>query len=435
MPALPDLPELGRQERAGEAPRDAHLDDEPCRGVWTGSAKASLACAKALTFGAKEEAGAHLLVPRSLLSRSLDRLPTVVDHRREGTEGPVRNQSTSPTCTAFAEATALDHALARWSGHSPEVSVMQIWSRYHSPSEESALTSNVTHPIVEEREWPFNPAEATRLVPCELLPRSKRADCGRRVDEARVHALEARAIGDFTEVEYLGAPDVTVLEAKIAAGQDIIVALEVPQTLVPKGRPGARYLPHYTRSGGPGSGHAFVLSGYANFPHGAYFLVHNSWGPQWGDGGYAWIHMATLSRWAKQLVTVDAEPLERDASKRPRRVRGALACADGLVPDSIGGRCTEPCPDRSPRHDDVCAVATHCPKDYVNLTGECVLAAPSASGRDPDTDVTWACGPGGCSYTLPKSVDPSCTGVVCQTSCPAPDFHVARMGSTIVCVE
>ncbi len=437
VPALPDLPELSRQERSEEAPRDSHLEDEPCRAVWTGSAKASLSCAKALQFGAKEHAGAELLVPRTLLARTQDKLPQVVDHRREGTEGPVRNQATAPACTAFAEATALDHALLRWGGRNPEVSVMQIWSRYHSPSEDSSLTSNVTHPIGDEHEWPFNSAEATRWVPCSIAQRTRRAgsECGKKVDEARARELEAKAIGEFTEVEYLGKPDVTVLEAKIAAGQDIIVAMEVPHSLAPKGKPGARYIPNYGRSGGSEAGHALVLAGYANYPHGAYFLAHNSWGTRWGDGGYAWVHMATLTKWAKQLVTVDAEPRDREAGKRPRRARGAFTCASGLVPDSISGNCAAPCPDHSPRHDDVCPVEGQCPNDYVNLTGECVLAAPTSTGHDADTGIAWSCGAGGCSYMLPKSVDPACTGDSCQTSCPAPDFHVAKMGSTLVCVE
>jgi hypothetical protein len=56
-------------------------------------------------------------------------------------------------------------------------------------------------------------------------------------------------------------------------------------------------------------------------------------------------------------------------------------------------------------------------------------------GRDPDTGVGWTCGPGGCSYELPRAVDPTCTGSLCKASCPAPDFHVARMAGTIVCVE
>ncbi len=435
MPPLPDLPELTRQERGEEAPKDAHLDDEPCRAVWTGSAKASLACAKALRFGAKEHAGAELLVPRSLLSRSPETLPQVVDHRLERTEGPIRNQTTTPACTAFSEAAALDHALARWSGRPASASVMQIWSRYHSPSEESALMANVTHPIADEHDWPFSASEAERWVPCELSSRSRRGSCGKKVDEERVKQVEQKPIGEFTEVEYLGKPDVVVLEAKIAAGQDIILAFEVPTALVPKGRPGARYVPNYSRTQGSETGHSLVLAGYANYPHGAYLLAHNSWGTSWGDGGYAWIHMATITKWAKQLVAVDAEPLQRDETKRGKRVRGAFTCGPGLVPDSIGGKCSEPCPDHSPRHDDVCSTPSDCPKDYVNLTGECVLAAPTASGKDKDTGIAWTCGPGGCSYTLPKSEDAACSGDTCQTSCPAPDFHLAKMAKTLVCIE
>ena len=435
VPALPDLPELDKQEAAEEAPPDAHLDDEPCKAVWTGSTKASLACAKALKFDAKQEAGAELLVPRALLARAPSSLPQVVDHRLDMTEGPVRNQGLAPSCTAFSEATALDHALARWGGKPASTSVMQIWARYHSPSEESALASNLTHPIGDEHDWPFDEDEASNWVPCAMKGKAHQKGCGKRVDVARVKQLEQKAIGEFTKVEYFGKPDVTMLEAKIAAGQDLILAIEVPSALVPKGKRGARYIPHYTRTPGGGEGHALVLSGYANYPHGTYFLAHNSWGNTWGDGGYAWIHMATISRWGKQLIAVDAEPVDRAPGKRPRRVRGAFTCAAGLVPDSITGTCAPPCPDHSPRHDDVCAVGADCPKDYVNLTGECVLAAPAATGTDKSTSISWTCGAGGCSYKVPKFIDDACSGDVCETSCPAPDFHLAKMSKALVCVE
>jgi hypothetical protein len=49
--------------------------------------------------------------------------------------------------------------------------------------------------------------------------------------------------------------------------------------------------------------------------------------------------------------------------------------------------------------------------------------------------VTWSCGPGGCSYDLPRAVDPACTGARCRESCPAPDYRLAKMGDTLVCVE
>jgi hypothetical protein len=92
-------------------------------------------------------------------------------------------------------------------------------------------------------------------------------------------------------------------------------------------------------------------------------------------------------------------------------------------------------PDESPRHDGVCAVAGQGPPDYVNLTGVRVLAAPTGRGSDPKTGITWTCGPAGCSYDLPRASDPECTGAVCQASCPAPDFRIARMKDKLVCVE
>jgi hypothetical protein len=83
----------------------------------------------------------------------------------------------------------------------------------------------------------------------------------------------------------------------------------------------------------------------------------------------------------------------------------------------------------------VCPVATECPEGYVNLTGVCVLASPTAKASDPQTGISWSCGPGGCTYELPKASDPECTGDKCLASCPAPDFHVARMKDKLVCVE
>jgi hypothetical protein len=211
--------------------------------------------------------------------------------------------------------------------------------------------------------------------------------------------------------------------------------MELPLAFVPTGRPGARYVPNYTKSGGADAGHALVLAGYAHLPHGTYFLTHNSWGAAWGDGGYAWIHEATLQRWAREVVAVDAEPLERDEASRPRRLRAETTCAGSLVPDSIRGTCAPACLDGSPRHDGVCPVAGQCPPGYVNLVGACVVAAPKATGKDPSTGIAWQCGAGGCSYELPRAVDPACTGASCRAACPAPDFRLAQMGDKLVCIE
>jgi hypothetical protein len=435
-PPLPDLPALNAHEPPATAPANVSLDEHPCHAVWTGSQTAPLACAHSLLFGSNSESGAVLLVPRKLLSRDISVLPASIDHRQDGTEGPLRNQGNAPACTAFATATAIDHALARWGGQNPAVSVMQIWSRYHSPNVATSLTSNVGQPMGAEQAWPFNASEAVAWVPCNQFSKPPREGCGKPVDDAHVRTMAGSSVGEFTEVEYLSTPpDVMTLQSKLSAGQDVIVVMELPKAFVPKGRAGARYVPNYTQSAGPGSAHALVLAGFARFPHGVYFLMHNSWGPSWGDGGYAWLHEATLTQWTREVVAIDAEPADRAPDSRKRRKRGETTCAGTMVPDSITGICSAACPDHSPRHDGVCAVAEQCPASYVNLTGACVLAAPVASGKDPSTGISWTCGPGGCSYELPKASDPACTGAVCRASCPAPDFHVAKLQNDLVCVE
>jgi hypothetical protein len=434
MPPLPDLPTLAAHEPPSQPPPDVDLAAHPCRSVWTGSSVAPLACARAMLFDTAD-GGAGLIVPRALLRRDPDLLPALVDHRLDRTEGPVRNQASAPACTAFATAAAVDHAIARWSGLPASVSVMQIWSRYHSPRESISLSSNLGQALGGEARWPFDANEATSWVACSEFDRPPRVGCGKVVNDARRRAVEQEVVGHLTEVEFLGVPDVGVLQAKIAAGQDVIVTLELPRTFVPKGRAGARYVPHWTTSAGNDAGHALLLSGYATLPHGKYFLAHNSWGSGWGDAGYAWIHEATLRSWMHEAVAVDAEPVERGAGGRPARARGETTCEGDLVLDSLRGTCAPACPDASPRHDGVCPVAGQCPSRYVNLTGACMLAAPTVSGRDPSTGVSWRCGPGGCSYDLPRASDPTCTGSTCKASCPAPDFHVARMGASLVCVE
>ena len=41
-------------------------------------------------------------------------------------------------------------------------------------------------------------------------------------------------------------------------------------------------------------GHAISLTGYTHVEGERYFLIKNSWGEKWGDGGYAWIHEQSL---------------------------------------------------------------------------------------------------------------------------------------------
>ncbi len=433
VPILPDLPPLDAHEAPSIAPA-APADTWACRSVWTGEMQTPLSCSKSSLVDGVTDSGAEALVGDDILGNPIAILPGVVDHRADGTEGAVRNQATTPACTAFAIAGAMDHAIARWTGKPGKVSVMHIWSRYHEPEERTSIRSNIGLELGSEDDWSFTNPEANAMLPCPAQGPMPKAGCNNLPNPLHLKKVETNPQATFSEVELLRDASVSLLKSKIAAGQDVIVTMTVPSAFVAKGKPGARYVPHYT-SASEDSGHAMLLAGYVTFPHGTYFLIHNSWGTTWGDGGYAWIHEATVTKWTREAVVIDADPKFRDAASRPRRNRGETTCANDFVPDSIRGSCAPLCPDGSPRHDGVCAIAGQCPLSYVNLTGTCVLAAPTAVGSDTLSGISWKCGPGGCTYLLPRTADPSCTGNVCKASCPAPDYRIAKQGSQLTCVD
>jgi hypothetical protein len=439
-PPLPDLPDLQQHEAAASLPLGVRLANvaSNCKSAWDGSEVVPRSCFKSsMLFGSSRD-GAKPLISHKLLrggARTPLPLPQVVDHRAEGTEGPVRNQSTVPACTAFAEAAALDQAVARWMQKPAHVSVMQIWSRYHTAIEQNAVSANLGQPLGAEQDWPFAIGEATSWLPCEQVQNPKKYGCGQPVNASHEKKADGHVVAHFTRVVFLQKPETDGLREILASGQDVIVTMTIPDSFVPKGRAGARYIPHYTSVQNEDVGHAMVLAGYATLAHGTYFLLHNSWGPAWGDGGYAWIHEADVAKWTREYLVLDAEPELTGGREHAARLRGKTTCAPGLLIDSFDGECAPRCPDGSPRHDDVCGATAGCPAGYVNLTGACVRAAPTSTGTDPKSNIQWTCGSSGCTYLVPKGLNPECTGNACQISCPAPNYRVATEGSSLVCVR
>ncbi len=433
-PPRPDLPALEAHEPEDPVPVVSVGARGTC-GVWNGSSLVSLVCAKSAVLFGVGDGGAVSLIPESLLHAAEIALPSVVDHRADGSEGPVRDQRESPACTAFSMASAIDHALLRWAGKPPPVSVMQIWSRYKTPTERSSIGSNLGMALGTEGDWPFNAREADGWLPCPDSGKRPAAGCGLPINPGHAQKVESRTIAKLTRVEYLKASDIPALEEKLAAGQDVIVTMIVPKSFATKGRAGARYVPHYAKVPDEESAHALLLAGYAKLRHGTYFLAHNSWGAAWGDAGYAWIHQATLETWAREALVLDAELDSPSPSQRPKRRRGETPCPGDLVPDSIRGTCAARCADGSPRHDGVCGSTSGCLPGHVNLTGACVLAAPQSKGTEPKRGISWTCGAGGCTYLVPRALDRACTGNVCMTSCPAPDFHLASAEGELTCIE
>lgn len=435
-PALPALPALAKQEKHPTTAAPAK-DGYECGAVWSGDAHYALSCLGPLEKDHAIEKTAVVLVPYDRLRTRAAPLPTVVDHRADGTEGVVRNQNPTGTCTAFGTAAAIDHSVARWTGKPAHVSVTQVWARYHDFSLGDALRGSAGKSLTSEENWPFKADEAWPWRSCADDAKKKRTGpCAQPVDAKRLAQADAKPVVVIEQVEWL-LKDFELMRMKIAAGQDLVFAMRMPESghFTPTGAAGAKYIPDFDKPGD--GGHIMAIAGYAMMPPDKggggggdnYYLLHNSWGTKWGDGGYAWMHEATLLKHMDaRFGVIDAHPADDARSKH----RTHASCTGKLVPDSIGGDCVEKCADGSPPHAGVCANASDCAAGYVNLTGACVLAAPTESSRDPATSIRWECGPGGCAYWLPKGAAGAEASVV---SCPAPSFRVAKDHNGATCVE
>jgi hypothetical protein len=150
-----------------------------------------------------------------------------------------------------------------------------------------------------------------------------------------------------------------------------------------------------------------------------YFLLHNSWGTAFADKGYVWIHEKTLqTNMAPAVYTVEAWPADR----APARA-WVPSCKGDTVPDSVTEECSARCADGSPPASAVCAVTTQCPKAQVNLSGACERAAPIGKGKQ--SGASFACGAGGCTYTVDQGTHECKEASGCQLSCPAPAYRLS----------
>ena len=343
----------------------------------------------------------------SAATEGADPLPVAVDHRADGSEGVVRNQGPVGACTGFSLSTAIDHAMASVGGAPGNVSVMQVWARYHYPSMGDAVDGNKGKSLNSESAWAYDKAEACRYYSGPYCDCGSILDvkCSQPVDSAKLSQVDSTQSIKVTNITRLPDGQLDDIKGALAKGEDVWFAMWVDDSFQSvKGSPAI--VPDGDFRGG--SGHAMVLAGYKTQSNGTYYLIHNSWGAKWGDNGYAWIHEKTLATNIRYSYLVEVStPSGPDKPNKPGEptppAQSPGDCPPGLAPDSGFPVCLAPCPDGSPRHFNTCpAPSSQCPAGKVNIFGFCVTAPKQGFGQDASTGVRHSCGAGGCTYVVPK---------------------------------
>jgi hypothetical protein len=288
-------------------------------------------------------------------------LPDAVDHRKDGTEGPVKDQGQVGACTAFSLSSAMDNAIRRQNG-TMTTSTLHIWSHYGNPIVQNAGDKNLKKPISPWESWPYD-----ERVACEL-DQSGDHDCGPYAPpvtqgsgthdptlQAKVKDSDER--GQWSVTEYDRIPsDPDTLAAILATGSDVWTSMDIGTTwLTTVGENIADWTALNTDGG-----HAFVLAGYRHVGGQRQFLVHNSWGATWGDKGYAYVSEAMIRGFLKTSYKVVVAgkgapaPMPTEAAKLTDD-----DCGEDQLVDSVTGQCAKICANDSRPANGKCAAPRH----------------------------------------------------------------------------
>ena len=209
-------------------------------------------------------------------------LPETVDHRGLA---PIRDQKTEGACVGFALAAVINVSLRRRQGEKEERPLAPVSERmlyemarrydewqgedYEGTSLRGAMKGWHKHGVTTDDRWPYSIRSKRKMVPDRNFTPERAKDALRRPIAAYYRILDS---------------DVSHLQAAIMEGDAVLASAWVHagwrnENLEDRG-PDLKRIPPNFRSEGL---HAFAIVGYT--PEG--FIVQNSWGEQWGAGGYA----------------------------------------------------------------------------------------------------------------------------------------------------
>jgi hypothetical protein len=294
LPALPGV--LGAL--ASVIPPDA-----PCPPPWLPREAAALIDCAAL----KKASGASIFIPRAVATAAL---PAATDLRARGLVGPVKNQAQVGACAGFAVSSVLDNVQRRM-GRSGVISPLHVFATYAESSDMGLVRGRY---LTGEEIWPYDPVRACAFASPSLAEGCSStygvpANSWRQSPQLTSERQRADQSGrvQVTALEEIPAPlDAVQLAALLADGEAVWASLAFERAVWSQLDGSRASLLPPTRA--PESAHAVVVVGYRPGPFGREYVLQNSWGPSWGEGGYAYVHESELAKLWRHGYRVRTDP-------------------------------------------------------------------------------------------------------------------------------
>ena len=292
-------------------------------------------------------------------------LPPTVDHRKLGTEGPVMNQGQVGCCSAFSLSSTMNNAVRR-QNKDDAISPMHVWSHYFVEGMAAASANNAKRPLAVLSVWPYDQLAACKISQeedgCEQYYHvQKEQPPWEPAIQQMLATADAHGTWQITSVTCVSGPfcepatavDPGILAAYLSTGADLWAAFWIDEQAWY--HPVSGSIPDYdvpaaSIANNTGEGHGVSLAGYDWTSGSLRFLIHNSWGADWGDQGFAWISESAVVKYLQAAYKVTVEDLATPPPP-PGAPNGLTDddCPEDELVDSVTGRCATMCAgDRRP---------------------------------------------------------------------------------------
>jgi C1A family cysteine protease len=123
--------------------------------------------------------------------------------------------------------------------------------------------------------------------------------------------------------------DMVAMKQQLSQGSPVVIGMMVGGSFMQEMEGRDTWVPRqsdYQRSGF--GGHAMCVIGYDDYKEGGAFQIMNSWGPEWGDQGIAWVRYSDFDFFAKEAYAVYPQGEGVDVHPANFDIRFGLAVVD-----------------------------------------------------------------------------------------------------------
>jgi Papain family cysteine protease len=174
-------------------------------------------------------------------------------------------------------------------------------------------------------------------VPYESFPYSDQ-DCSKQPDQQlldqaklfRMRGSNRLTVGDNTD-----KIDLRAIKENLSQGAPVVIGMMVGGSYMQPMMGQDVWSPTQDDAAQMGfGGHAQCVVGYDDAKYGGSFLIMNSWGPQWGNNGFAWVRYKDFQYFVREAYGLEAMPAVGAAANKP------FECEVGLVEVKYDGKKT-----------------------------------------------------------------------------------------------